>query len=570
MSDKQDKHSLLVDQDEALSFYLDSLLSPDENDWSPEDESELSETSQAASESVADSIVHEQESVPETKPEESEAQRLQSAKDFLLASRERQKQKQIPTEALDSEAISQHDMGQTTEQKVAETQSSIPESEPKVASVAVETEQLKPESGIEPAETDTPKPSPASTSLLVESAPEKTKVITPGPLSPKPRERYEDEVVKKPMSEPSIVFTESDRDGNVKEQVLVPRSQRLAQSGVTPIETAAKSISPSEQSEPGQSVGDSVAEPLNKSHQPVKSPQPISSPQPEVTSLIQTSQTEKTARPEITSVVSEPPSPVETQDNVTAQEGGISASPQPVELEELSAKTEPTAKEAPSLDLSLFLPKIKTLSEEEIAQQIEALTQTAVSQAQLESELAQAAQIAQISKQAETESEELIRNTSNAPDWAVPSFQVLLFSVAGLKLAVPLHELNGIVQWGDEYITEMPGHASWYLGLIQNQGQNVPVIDTLQQVVPKNRWPANHLNERNFKHIILIDNGHWGLACEQVHEVITLRTDSVKWRSSRTKRRWLLGTVIEHMCALLDSAAFAAMLETGDDSLINE
>ena len=151
----------------------------------------------------------------------------------------------------------------------------------------------------------------------------------------------------------------------------------------------------------------------------------------------------------------------------------------------------------------------------------------------------------------------------------MPDFQVLLFAVAGLKLAVPLIELNGIVEWGDEYISELPGHASWYLGLIQNQGKNIPVIDTLQQVVPKNRWPAEHLSKRNFKHIILIDSGRWGLACETVLEVITLKTDAVKWRSSRTKRRWLLGTVIDQMCALLDSSEFAAMLETGEDSLIS-
>ena len=169
----------------------------------------------------------------------------------------------------------------------------------------------------------------------------------------------------------------------------------------------------------------------------------------------------------------------------------------------------------------------------------------------------------------QAESDGPAHNSDNAPSWAVPDFQVLLFAVAGLKLAVPLIELNGIVEWGDEYISELPGHASWYLGLIQNQGKNIPVIDTLQQVVPKNRWPAEHLSKRNFKHIILIDGGRWGLACETVLEVITLKTDAVKWRSSRTKRRWLLGTVIDQMCALLDSSEFAAMLETGEDSLIS-
>ncbi len=235
----------------------------------------------------------------------------------------------------------------------------------------------------------------------------------------------------------------------------------------------------------------------------------------------------------------------------------------PLEKKSVSKSKTKSTQEAPKLDLSLFLPKIKTLSDVEITQQIESLAQTAVIQAQKEQLTQQV-----IKTQAEA-GDGLIRNMDNAPSWAVPDFQVLLFAVAGLKLAVPLNELNGIVEWGDEYITELPGHKSWYLGIIQNQGKNVPVIDTLQQIVPENRWPAAHVNEKNFKHIILIDNNRWGLACETVLEVVTLKTDSVKWRSSRTKRRWLLGTVIEHMCALLDSYEFAAMLKTGDDSLLS-
>ncbi len=226
-------------------------------------------------------------------------------------------------------------------------------------------------------------------------------------------------------------------------------------------------------------------------------------------------------------------------------------------------------KEAPELDLSLFLPKIKTLSDEEIKQQLEALTQAVVSQAQIETELEELSQYEKYKQQTQQgDSEALINNINNAPDWAIPEFQALLFAVSGLKLAVPQSELNVIVEWGDEYINELPGHPSWYLGLINHLGKNVPVVDTLQQVVPKERWPAGHLEKPKFKHIILIDDGRWGPACEQVLEIITLKTEQVKWRSSRTKRRWLLGTVIEEKCALLDSSEFASMLQTGKDSLI--
>ena len=42
----------------------------------------------------------------------------------------------------------------------------------------------------------------------------------------------------------------------------------------------------------------------------------------------------------------------------------------------------------------------------------------------------------------------------------------------------------------------------------------------------------------------------------------------IKWRSSKTKRRWLLGIVTDHMCALLDTGEFVSMLKTGDDNIL--
>ena len=264
------------------------------------------------------------------------------------------------------------------------------------------------------------------------------------------------------------------------------------------------------------------------------------------------------------------PASDESSQSATMQNNRLSTGQNDLLLKssDVNMNSSASIQEAPKLDLSLFLPKIKTLSDSEIAQQIEALTQAAVTQAQIKSERVHEAKIQQLKAQS-TIDEGPIRNIDNAPTWAIPDFQALLFTVAGLKMAVPLCELNAIVEWGDEYITELPGHKPWYLGIIQNQGKNIPVIDTLQLVVPEERWPAKHVQEKNFKHIILIDEGRWGLACETVLEVVSLKTDAVKWRSSRTKRRWLLGTVIEHMCALLDSSEFAAMLKTGDNSLLN-
>lgn len=150
------------------------------------------------------------------------------------------------------------------------------------------------------------------------------------------------------------------------------------------------------------------------------------------------------------------------------------------------------------------------------------------------------------------------------PDWAEKEFQALLFKAGGLTLAVPLVELSGIQEWESEKVTPMPGHVVWYLGLYTYRDRSVPIIDTAYLVLPDDRLQrlAPDPNER-LGRIVFIGDGRWGLACDEVSEVITLTEEQVRWRSSRTKRRWLAGTVIEHMCALIDPPAFAEMLATG-------
>lgn len=164
-----------------------------------------------------------------------------------------------------------------------------------------------------------------------------------------------------------------------------------------------------------------------------------------------------------------------------------------------------------------------------------------------------------------------LKRTEGMPDWAEHEFQALLFTTAGLTLAVPLSELSGIQVWHSEKVTPMPGHVDWYLGLMQYRERSVPIIDTAQLVLPEERLArlSGEPGER-IQRIVFIDGGQWGLACDSVDQVITLSHEQVKWRSSRTRRRWLAGTVIEHMCAIIDPPAFAEMLATGMEDSTSE
>jgi purine-binding chemotaxis protein CheW len=61
--------------------------------------------------------------------------------------------------------------------------------------------------------------------------------------------------------------------------------------------------------------------------------------------------------------------------------------------------------------------------------------------------------------------------------------------------------------------------------------------------------------------VIRLGDTNWGVACDSVAEAIQLEPEQVKWRTERSKRAWLSGTVIDHMCALLDAEMLSYLLQ---------
>lgn len=153
----------------------------------------------------------------------------------------------------------------------------------------------------------------------------------------------------------------------------------------------------------------------------------------------------------------------------------------------------------------------------------------------------------------------------DVPAWAQQGFQSLMFSVTGLHLSVPLDKLNGVIPWDSDNIVPMPGHSENFLGLLRHLDQNVKVIDLARLVVPQSGGPDIIPAAERVKHILLIDDGRWGLACDSINEIMVLEAQDVRWRTSAGKRPWLAGTIIDKLCALLELDALVNLLETGKE-----
>ncbi|WP_242634463.1 chemotaxis protein CheW [Marinobacter salicampi] len=146
--------------------------------------------------------------------------------------------------------------------------------------------------------------------------------------------------------------------------------------------------------------------------------------------------------------------------------------------------------------------------------------------------------------------------SSTRPAWSEQPFECLLFRVAGLQLAVPL-VLLGAIHRMDDKVKPIPGRPPWYMGMLPAGGQNLRVVDTAQWIMA-GRVPEG--TRDNYRFVIRLDQSEWALACDEVAQSFTLNPGEVRWRSGRSKRPWLAGTVIKHMCALIDVGTMASLL----------
>ncbi len=145
------------------------------------------------------------------------------------------------------------------------------------------------------------------------------------------------------------------------------------------------------------------------------------------------------------------------------------------------------------------------------------------------------------------------------PVWAQSRFDILLLNVAGLSLAVPLVAL-GQIQLLDD-ITPIFGQSDWFMGLQTTSQGKVRVVNTAKFVMPE-RYQDDFIDQ--YKYVVSINNLPWGMAVSDIGQPISVEVDDVRWRSARTQRLWLAGTIKQHMCALLDVPTMGRLLQEKD------
>ena len=124
------------------------------------------------------------------------------------------------------------------------------------------------------------------------------------------------------------------------------------------------------------------------------------------------------------------------------------------------------------------------------------------------------------------------------------SLKCFVFTVAGLKLALPLARVTEVVDFSGCGGAPVPPLV---LGHLVYEHQHVPVLDSARIILPdSNVLPS-------YQWLVIVDHGSYALACDSVDPNMEVAHDAVRWRTPLTKRRWLAGTLLQQRCALLDA-----------------
>ena len=153
----------------------------------------------------------------------------------------------------------------------------------------------------------------------------------------------------------------------------------------------------------------------------------------------------------------------------------------------------------------------------------------------------------------------VVAHLTDQDSWSSQGVECLIFSVCGLKLAVPLLFLGGVHEVEKDDVKPLMGQPKWYLGVVPTDESNLQVIDTSNFIMPEKE---QNLSELGYKYLIQLEKTPWAIACQSIDDTVRLEASEIKWRGDRGKRAWLAGTVIEKMCALVDVSGLLKRVES--------
>jgi purine-binding chemotaxis protein CheW len=147
--------------------------------------------------------------------------------------------------------------------------------------------------------------------------------------------------------------------------------------------------------------------------------------------------------------------------------------------------------------------------------------------------------------------EDLTRDISiSLKDSLSSRFQVLLFGIANVTIAIPLVELGGIYEVTK--ISPIAKQPSWCNGILVKGNDKFICVDASAWLVSSQYVKTQQ--DKEYKFVLQLGKSPYVLCCNTISTTVDLAKEDIKWREDTKNRPWLSGLLKERMCALIDGA----------------
>jgi purine-binding chemotaxis protein CheW len=142
---------------------------------------------------------------------------------------------------------------------------------------------------------------------------------------------------------------------------------------------------------------------------------------------------------------------------------------------------------------------------------------------------------------------------SQIPLWGQKPFECLLVKSAGMNLILPAMSVCNIERINKKII-RLPLDVEAFRGVVTLRNRSVAVID-LFHLVSENassNEQSKQVDSHHVEHVIVMENGDYALACDDVGEMITLSPKDIRWNKASFNNPMFSGIVPDYLCPIVD------------------
>ncbi len=159
-----------------------------------------------------------------------------------------------------------------------------------------------------------------------------------------------------------------------------------------------------------------------------------------------------------------------------------------------------------------------------------------------------------INAEPETDNKNIEEEISGIPAWGQTPFDCLLITAAGMNFITPSTSIS-FIERVNKKIIRIPLEVDSFHGVITLREKSVAVIDLFSLITEDNnkkQSATSQVTSHHVDHVLVMENGSYALACDEVSKMITLDAEDVRWNRTGNNNQFYAGIVKDYLCPLIN------------------